>query len=420
MNKKQIKKFEQYFSWQAKIRQSSSGSLKFSKRIIEPLRHTFYSALTMLIAKAPIQQKKCDILFLHASEKSKALKLRQPLISELKKKGFIVLEDAQQRSSTILKNGLLTQYKYKVPFKYLFIASYMQNIVDTYRPKIIITDRNGSIYSPFLKEAIQVYGKLVHIAHSVTTDNFGRFSLIEYDYYFLFGTSSLNKLLQRQVRYGSTKAVLTGPYFSDKEFTLPPTDKTKNILLFGIGPDLEKHTDYGSMYYIIKDWIAENPEYTLYFKPHPRSRFDYWQKESHKHQNIVVLKGTEKLTHCFKNISIALSIFTNAVIDAALLNRPSLLVCSDNVRDELDVEAFYLPRSKTSRQLHKNITTILDNYQHYVEQSQKFARFHLEHQQDSIEYIANCLASITNKQEDFPYIKIEEKMDNLKLSIIAD
>lgn len=429
MDKEKIKKYEEYFYWQNNMRKSAlrtshkrKGKLKFSKRVIEPLRNYLYSFLTLFIAKEPKHNQPCDILFLHASEKSKALRLRDPLISELRKKGLIVLEDAQQRPSVILKKRLLTRYKYSIPFKYVFNASYIQHIVETYHAKIIITDRNGSIYSSLLKEANQPYGQLVHMAHCVATDNFGRFSMIDYDYYFLYGTSSLDKIMNRQVRYGSTKAVLTGPYFSNKDFNLKKNEASKNILLFGIYPDLEKKENYQAIYDIMKDWAEQNSDYTLYIKPHPRSKSDYWKKASQSIKNIVVLDATEKITACLNNISITLSIYTNAVIDSALLNRPSLLVCPDNMDelgDELDLEKFYLPRATNPEQLQSNISTMLNNYSHYVSQATKFAKYHLEYQQDSIEYIADCLLSITNNQEDFPIIEIDEKMDELKLSIIA-
>jgi hypothetical protein len=352
MNKEAIKKYEQYFSWQNKMRKSSVGKIKFSKRVLEPFRYYFFSLITRLIAREPSELKKCDILFLHASEKSKALQIRAPLINELRARGLVVLEDAQQRPSTILKKRLLTHYKYVIPFKYLFISSYIQFIVDTYRAKIIITDRNGSVYSSLLKEAIQPYGKLVHMAHCVATDNFARFSMVDYDYYFLYGTSSLDKIINRQVIYGSSKAVLTGPYFSDKNFKLESNSGSKNIMLFGIYPDLEKKSAYLAIYDMIKEWAIKNPDYYFYFKPHPRSQSTYWQEASEKIDNISLFPATEKLTACLKNISITLSIYTNAVIDAALLNRPSLFVCPhnmENLGDELDLEKFYLPRSTTAQ-----------------------------------------------------------------------
>jgi hypothetical protein len=77
-----------------------------------------------------------------------------------------------------------------------------------------------------------------------------------------------------------------------------------------------------------------------------------------------------------------------------------------------------LQRSTTAQQLKKNIDAMLDDYPYYVEQAQKFAKYHLEYQQDSIEYIATCLVSIAKNKENFPIVKIHEKVDKLKLSII--
>ena len=413
MNQDKIKKYDDYFSWQNKSRQSADGQLKFSKKILEPIRYYLYSLITLFIARKPLKHYSCDILFLHASEKSKALHLRDPLILELNKKGLIVLETAQQRPTTILKKRLLNKYQYPIPFKYLFIASYVQFIVERYQPKIIITDRNGSIYSSFLKEAVQPYGKLVHIAHCVATDNFARFSLIDYDYYFLYGTSSLDKIMQRSVRFGSTKAVLTGSYFAHKDFNLSASRANKNILLFGMYPDLEKKPTYYAIYNTVKQWAKNNSDMTLYFKPHPRSHNDYWQLASHTMDNIIVLEATEKLPQALENIAITLSVYTNAVIDAALLKRPSLLLASEemgSINDELDLEQFYLPKATNPKQLQENINTLLNDYPHYIKQAQAFAQYHLEYQQDSIEYISHCLLSIAHGEEDFPWVSISEKM----------
>jgi len=413
MNKEKIKKYQDYFLWQHKARNLSGGKVKFSKRIIEPLRYYIYSIITFFIAKKPKQIKQCDILFFHGSEKSRDLNIRDPLIAELRKNGLTVLEDTQQKPLNILKKCLLTPYKYNVPFKYLFISNYMQFIIEAYRPKVIITDRNGSVYSSFLKEAIQPYGKVVHMAHCVTTDNYTRFSMIDYDYYFLCGNSSLAKIINRQIRFGSTKAVLTGLYFSNQYFNMSPNNASKNILLFGIYPNLEKKESFRLIYDMIKQWAGNNPDYHLYIKPHPRSHSDYWKAASQTIDNIIVLDAREKLTSCLSNISITLSIYTNAVIDAALLNRPALMVSLDNmneVDDELDLETFYLPRATSPEQLQDNIAAMLDNYPHYVEQAGKFAQYHLEYKQDSIDYITHCLLSIADKKEDFPSITIDEKM----------
>ncbi len=413
MNKEKIKKYHNYFLFQSKTRHSSGGKIKFSKRIIEPLRYYIYGIITFFIAKKPKQIKPCDILFFHGSEKSRDLNIRDPLIAELRKKDLIVLEDTQQKPLNILKKCLLTPYKYNIPFKYLFISNYMQFIVEAYQPKIIITDRNGSVYSSFLKEAIQPYGKVVHMAHCVITDNYTRFSMIDYDYYFLYGSSSLDNIMNRQIRFGSTKAVLTGLYFSNQYFNLRPNNASKNILLFGIYPNLEKKESFRLIYDMIKQWASNNPDYHLYIKPHPRSHSDYWKAASQTIDNIMVLDAKEKLTNCLSNISIALSIYTNAVIDAALLNRPSLMVSLDNmnaVDDALELEKFYLPRATNHEQLQDNIASMLDNYPHYVEQARKFAQHHLEYKQDSIDYITHCLLSIADKKENFPIIEIDEKM----------
>jgi hypothetical protein len=265
-----------------------------------------------------------------------------------------------------------------------------------------MTDSNGSALAPFVKMLLPEHSQLIHVAHSMTTDNLRHFSLVEFDYYFLYGRSSLNRLRNRDVLFGNCKGVLTGSFMAHTGISMPAIKANKILLLFGVGPNLEKHTRITDMYTVIRDWASAHPDYQLKIKLHPRSHLDYWHKQEKNLKNIQVLTKNTRMPDALKDVSIALSIYTNAVLDAALLNRPSLLIANDETNDELDIEQFFLPRSKTAEELNLQIKSMSDNYSHHVQQAKAFAKHHLEHQYDSVNYISDCIEAIAHGKEDFP------------------
>lgn len=402
-----MKKFDfdslsKYLLWQDSSNKSSTSQPKFSRRFIKPARIWLYGLIAKISASNISSDISCDVLILHRSKKSRKLGLRDPLVKELRKQGLHVIETETENNKTILKKRLFSPSKIQVPVKFQFYACYAQRILEQYNPKTIITDRNGSVLSAVLKISLPNDSHLIHIAHSMTTDNLRHFSFIEFDYYFLYGRSSLERLRRRSVLFGKCNAVLTGTYLATSDFSLPAIKANKNILLFGVGPNLEKHSRITDMYIVINDWISSHPDYQLSIKPHPRSSLDYWQAQEQKIKNITVLSQGTPMTDALKSVSITLSIYTNAVLDAALLNRPSLLVANAETNDELDIEKFFLPRSETAKELNSRIEEMLENYSLHIQQTQPFLTYHLEHQQDSVRFISSCIKSIVNNKEDFP------------------
>ncbi|MFD1693035.1 hypothetical protein ACFSHR_20405 [Azotobacter chroococcum] len=91
------------------------------------------------------------------------------------------------------------------------------------RPRLLINDRNGSLCSPFLRLSLNRRGRpLVHLAHATTLESSRRLGMTDYDYYFLFGQSSLDALRERPLRFGDTRAVLSGSHMVDRAYDLPP------------------------------------------------------------------------------------------------------------------------------------------------------------------------------------------------------
>src|SRR5690606_28367422 len=123
--------------------------------------------------------------------------------------------------------------------RYFGLAAYAQWLVEHHQPRILLNDRNGSLYAPFLRLALNARGSLlVHLAHATTVEGSRRLGMNDYDYYFLFGQSSLEALQARKLRFGSSTAVLAGSHMIDDDYVMPAPDlATRTLLILGVGPD---------------------------------------------------------------------------------------------------------------------------------------------------------------------------------------
>src|SRR5690606_32977730 len=150
---------------------------------------------------------------------------------------------------------------------------------------------NGSIYSPFLRLALNRRGRLlVHLAHATTVERSQRLGMNDYDYYFLFGQSSLDALQARKLRFGSSTVVLTGSHMIDSRFDMLPADPENRVLLIlGVGPDKEKEAEYLSVYEMLRGWVAKHPEFKLLVKAHPRSEVPFWHEAAAEIQSLNIL-----------------------------------------------------------------------------------------------------------------------------------
>jgi hypothetical protein len=402
LNKLDFSALEAYFNWQELPNSRTSSHPKFSRRYIKPIRIFLYGLITYFISTQPVSSISCDVLLLHRSKKSRERGLRNATIEKLRQQGLNVIEIQTENNSTILKNRLLCPPPITTPIKFLFYASYAAFIVKQYSPKVIMSETNGSDFSPFLKAFLPVKSKLIHVAHCAITDNYRHYSLIDYDYYFLYGQSSLDKLRKRTKLFGSCNSVLTGPYIPHNLRQLKAGSRNNNILLLGVNPNMEKRAHIEKTYNVVKDWALQHRDYHLHIKLHPRSTSNFWSSIVSVNPNISLVQHGLSMQEALRNISITLGIYTNAVVDAALLNRPSLFVSDGSIKDELEIEKFFLPCSNNKEELHLHIEQMLENYSHYIEQASAFADYHLSHHQDSVDYIAQCVTDIVHDKVHFP------------------
>lgn len=223
-----------------------------------------------------------------------------------------------------------------VPLRYLVYAAHAQWLVETYQPKVLINERNGSLHAPFLRLALAARGaRLLHLAHATTLESSRRLGMNDYDYYGVFGA----------VRWKPCKSVDCGsvsrqwcwsvPTLSMKAMTCPSLiPASRHCWSWGRARS-RKESGYEDTYRLLRDWAGRNPHYRLLFKRHPRSKAQFWIDAATRFANIELLDIDCSLAQALAQASVVVNIMSNAGIEAGLAGRPVIHVNAGN-----DVDIF--------------------------------------------------------------------------------
>lgn len=321
----------------------------------------------------------CDFLLLQSAPKVIAFQRKKLLIEELRGRGHHLVETALLGPKQILRQRLLKAPPFALPTRYFGLAAYAEWLVEHHQPRILLNDRNGSFYAPFLRLSLNArQSLLVHLAHASTVESSRRLGMNDYDYYFLFGQSSLEALKARALRFGSSQAVLAGSHMVDQAYDLQPANLSlRVVLVLGVGPDKEKEVGYQRTYALIRDWAAQNADYQVLIKAHPRSQAPFWQEAAATLSNLQVLPAHCTLAEALGRASLVINIMSNAVIEAALAQRPLIYVNASGEPDIFSQDSFFGARVERADQLQQRILGITDDYERSQQQSALFADYHL-------------------------------------------
>ncbi|MDG9925612.1 MULTISPECIES: capsule biosynthesis protein [unclassified Pseudomonas] len=338
----------------------------------------------------------CDFLLLQSSPKVIKLQRKKLLIEALRARGHRLIETALQEPKVLLRERQLQHPPFPVPTRYFGIAAHAQWLVGHYQPRVLLNDRNGSLYSPFLRLALNArQSLLVHLAHATTGEGSRRLGMNDYDYYFLFGQSSLDALQARELRFGTSTAVLAGSHMIDKAFDLPPADPARRVMLvLGVGPDKEKEAGYQRTYALLRDWAARNPDYQMLIKAHPRSQVPFWQEEAQALSNIEVLPRECGLAEALARSTVVVNIMSNAVIEAALARRPLAHVNASDEPDIFGQSHFFGEAVGSVERLSAAVSAIEADYSQHLLQAQAFAHYHLTHGSKGLEHNLDLLEAL--------------------------
>ncbi|MEK1905771.1 MAG: capsule biosynthesis protein [Pseudomonas sp.] len=332
----------------------------------------------------------CDFLLLQSAPKVIKFQRKKLLIEGLRARGHSLVETALEEPRVILRQRLLKRPPCRVPTRYFGHAAYAEWLVERYQPRILLNDRNGSLYAPFLRLALNSRQRLlVHLAHATTVEGSRRLGMNDYDYYFLFGQSSLEALQDRALRFGTSTAVLAGSHMIDRTFDLPAAEAERRVLLvLGVGPDKEKEAGYQRTYALLRDWAAENPDYQVLIKAHPRSQVPFWHDVAEALDNLQVLPPSYGLAEALGYASVVVNIMSNAVIEAALARRPVVHVNASGEQDIFGQERFLGACVNDLPALTMRLEQIVADYPASIVHAQRFAEFHLA---QGVEGLSNTL-----------------------------
>lgn len=321
----------------------------------------------------------CDFLLLQSARKVIRLQRKKLLINALQEGGHRLIETALDAPRKLLEQRCFCRPGDSVPLRYFGYAAHAQWLVEHYKPRIVLNDRNGSLFAPFLKLALEsVDAKLVHLAHATTLDSSARLSMNDYHYYFLFGRSSLDALRKRKLLFGTSVAVVAGSHMVDESYRLArPDPACKTLLILGVGPDKEKLDSYLQTYALLRAWASANAEYRVLIKGHPRSSMVFWNTPP-KPLNLQILPADVTLADALAEASIVINILSNAIIEAGLSGRPIIQVNYADSQDMFGESHFFGPVIRDINALSHAIKAIEKDYALHCKQSIDFAEYHLE------------------------------------------
>lgn len=343
----------------------------------------------------------CDFLLLQSAPKVVKLKRKQRFMDALRARGHSLVEVALPPRKRILTSRQLKRPAATVPTRYYGYAAHAEWVVAYYQPRILLNDRNGSLYSPFLRLALNSRGKLlVHLAHATTVEASRRLGMNDYDYYFVFGGSSLDALKARSLRFGATRVVLAGSHMIDRTFDIRPAAiEGRDLLLLGVGPDKEREPGYRKTYEMVRQWTMDNPGYRLLVKLHPRSMGEFWAEASRACDRIELLSRDVSLADALARSSLVLSLMSNAVIEAALAGRPVVPVHQGDGPDIFSQERYFGTAIGDAAALSQRIHYL--DFHAAVERSHQFASYHLA---EGIDGLDNTITQLEKLLRDEPVV----------------
>jgi hypothetical protein len=362
------------------------------------IRDGFFGFLARFCLAKTVSVEPCDFLLLQASPKVIDLQRKKLLKQALRERGHALTETALPEAWDILRSHQLKCPPHPLPLRYFLFAAHAEWLSERYAPKILLNDRNGSLYSPFLRLSLKrSAGRLVQLAHATTLEDSSRLSMNDYDYYFLFGKSSLEALRARSVLLGESRAVFAGSHMIDDAYALEPANEQKStVLILGVGPDKEKETAYQRTYTLLREWLATRPKIHAIVKAHPRSQVPFWRDAALALPNLVVLPAERTLAQALDQAGIVVNIMSNAVIEAALAHRPIMYVNLSGDEDIFQQERFFGPVIQDIRALDRVFFNILKNYPESIERNAEFAAFHLDSGADGLHRTLELLEALLN------------------------
>ncbi|WP_256667720.1 hypothetical protein [Pseudomonas sp. R-28-1W-6] len=342
------------------------------------------------------EQGCCDVLLIHPSCKSYLQGRKKPLVAALRARGMRVEEFVEDSERRLIFARQLAVPRRPVPFLLHFYAAHAAYLLQRYRPKVVLTERNAWVVPSLVKALREEGAQVMHLAHSVPSGQSSRYDYFDYDYYALFGRSSFEYLASIPGRFGSCVTVFAGPYYlSDRlqpEAPVSSPGGRPQLLFLGSGPDYEQTPDYLECCAWVMKWLQEHPDADLTVKIHPRASGHPWVAHATANARVRMLAGSVSLDECAGRFDLVLCGYTNAVLDVARAGIPFVLLGNDE--DYFSVERFGLPRCRVESQLASSIEGVAKSPEDYRRSLAQFMAFHIDQSERPLASLVECVEQL--------------------------
>jgi len=389
-------RLRRYFQWQSN---RGKRHLFFARISVSLYGVLAWLAIHLLPSKGEKEVVDVLILYRDSTLKRSFVQLTEALAP------LRVAERPLPKEKKVISTLSVARFLRPVALDYFIYAAYAAYIANYFRPRVVIFDENGSRYAPFLREAVNEYGGLtVHLPHSIPTANYRKFNLIDYDYSFVFGMSSVDSLRALPNLYGETTCVITGPLFAEgfKGETQEASGysvTSEVAILLGSGPSYESGSA-ADIYRMMILWALEKPGRMVYFKPHPRSDLLAWSGLVDSLEADCVVKTVSSMEELDGvRAHFAVAGFTNAVIDIANKGVPIIWVADTEEADFFSQEAYFLPRVPHNNDFPKRIEQMLASNEHYHQRALDFAAYHLGKERSPVKKMAETVKRLVKAEE---------------------
>ncbi|KON82449.1 hypothetical protein PA01_10785 [Azoarcus sp. PA01] len=375
----------------------AAGRLKLRARL-------FLKALLSMVfqRRRAVESVECDVLLVHPSRKSFRLGRKQALLAALRGRGLIVEEFVEEGDLDLVRNRQFGAPPSRVPALLRWEAAHAAYLLSRYQAKVIVTERNGWIVPSLIKLQRTTGARIVHLAHSIPSDESSRYDYFDYDYYLLFGKSSLEYLSALRDTFGECIVKFAGPYFfADREDPLPvkarKEGKGVKCLFLGSGPDYEVSEPYREYCSWIAAWLSSRPEAELWVKVHPRGSGEPWRSQAASNSGIRMLPPDSALDACVADVDFVLSGYTNAVLDVSRFGTPFILLGEG--ADYFSTERFGIPRARSGMELANCIDALLADVRKASEAASEFFDFHVQEKYLPLTSIADVIEELAAGNE---------------------
>lgn len=197
---------------------------------------------------------RCDVLLVHLKfPDDKHYGRNKKLISRLGSLDLTIEETFELDEKRILEHDL-TCGPYESDELFKIYEGYANYLKKKYKPKIIIRERSGSLLSPFLKGRKAGDPVTLQLTHCVLMSGTSRNTMMDFNYFSLYGPSSLEYLRKLKNMYGECKIIYGGSYLFDENFSLNKPSSEAPIVFLGMGPQLERTKKGLKIYRLVADW----------------------------------------------------------------------------------------------------------------------------------------------------------------------